>query len=94
MKAFSVVIPSWGEGDRTIVAAETRGQAISDLAIAAQECGYKVAYTGFRATRAPEFDALAEAAKNKQTLGWQAEGVGWGCLSDRGNDDGRWTMDD
>ena len=65
-----------------IVPAETAGKAKSFAYSKANELGWRLSFTDFRARRAPEFDAQARETEGKfpWCLGWRDGAVAWGCL--------------
>ena len=82
MKAFLVTIKSWEEA-KIIVAAKTRGQAISKQFSQAREAGFSYSFIDFRAVRSPEYDHLiddVDAAK-PCTLGWTDGRHSFGCMA-------------
>lgn len=72
LKSYRVTIEGWGEME-TAVAAATPGQAKArEWRQCNLEAGYDVAFTRFRAVRAPEFDdAIDPGATSPYSLGWK-----------------------
>lgn len=71
-KAWRVTINSknWKRFEG-IVAASTRGRAMSLCWGDAQEAGYRILFTNFRAVRAPEYDDRASEEEERSYLGFQ-----------------------
>lgn len=90
MKAWKITITSWSDFV-AVVAAETRSKAIASQHHAANDAGYDVPWTDFRARRAPKYDGLAAKAKPGETLGWRTKEWVWWALTEEGC--GSWAVD-
>lgn len=82
MKAFEVTINGWDDLE-IIVAAETPGKAKSFEHSKANEVGYTIDFTQFRARRATQFDChLTGNADHAYELGHRDRDGDWGCFVD------------
>jgi hypothetical protein len=66
---------------RIIIAAPTKGKAKALAHRKKQGAGYTSFYTEFYASRAPEFDNLAEKEERVAILGWEDGHFSFGCLA-------------
>lgn len=84
VQAYEITITSWS-GLRKIVAANSSSHARSGDWREANDAGYKIPYTDFRAKRAKKFDTLAasQTGRGPITIGWEDknERESWGCLA-------------
>ena len=86
MKAWKVTEAGWPKMV-SIVAAPTRGQAMSHVHRSKDDAGWPSEFINFRAVRAPEYDKYVDKV---QTLGWREGSTSFGCLSpDGGYHEGR-----
>lgn len=81
MKAYRITIVDWDL--EIICAAKTPGKAKYHITLVAYDAGWDVPFVRFRAVRAPEFDSLAQKAKQTKSLGWQDKEFSCGCLKPR-----------
>lgn len=60
MRAWKVYVKGWGYDPQSLTMATSRSKAIAKNHASANEAGYRLKWSEFRAVRAPDFDAWFE----------------------------------